>query len=123
VIEAYRTIRIPIELQDGLEREIEVPFTVVLLLRVEETLQKASSGTWFRLRKSDQSIIEAFEDFCRPYFSADFDFSQVQPTFCALFFSNVRKELLRSIDDCMTSMKSTVEPGEPTEEKTRTDGQ
>lgn len=111
MLSPYRTIAIDVE---GIGT-VEVPFTVELLHRVEDTLQKTEGRVWFILRRSDKSILQVFEEFCRPYL--DIDFSKVQPTFCALFFSSVRSELVRSINDCMNSMTSTNEPDEPTVEK------
>jgi hypothetical protein len=119
---AFRFITIPIDesREPGVEAHslVTIPFNVELLQRVEETIQKTEGRTWFRLKRSDKSIIEAFEDFCRPYLPAHFDFRQVQPTFCALFFSRVRSALLRSIEDCVTSMRSTTTPPDATDAKT-----
>ena len=108
-IQAFRTIEIPLDLGDGEMLYIKVPFTVDLLRQVEETLMKANTRVWFRLNKRDQSTIDAFEEFCRPYFPKEFDFSQKQPTLSAVFFSRVRDELTLSIDGCMASAKPTDE--------------
>lgn len=107
MLHAYRTIEVPVEMQNGSTLEIRVPFTVELLHKVEETLKRAEDRVWFVIRKSDKSVIEAYEEFCRPYFPADFDWSQVDPTFAAVFFSHVRDELMRSIESCMTPPSDT----------------
>lgn len=120
MLHAFRTIEIPVEMQDR-TLSIRVPFTVELLQRVEETLWDASQRHWFRLSRKEQSIIRAFEDFCRPYLPADFDFSQADPTFCAVFFSHVRDVLKRSIDDCMNSTVPTTGSDAPTGESPPTD--
>lgn len=109
MLQAFRTIDIGVELKDGQTVTISVPFTVELLERVEETIWKASERPWYRLRPKDESVVRAFEEFCKPYLPQDFPYQKAQPTFCALFFSGVRDELNRSIADCMKSTTSTGE--------------
>lgn len=121
MLHPYRTIEIELEGKEGSPVEIRVPFTVELLHKVEETLGRTVGRKWFVLRRSDKSLIEAYEDFCRPYFPEHFDWSQVDPTFAALFFSNVKDTLLHSIDACERSMLPTETPTEPTAEKETTD--
>jgi hypothetical protein len=116
MIQAFKTVKIPIQIGEE-EREIEVPFTVELLRRVEDTIRDATGKRWFVLSKSEKSIVEAFEKFCKPYFPADFDFTQVQPTFCGLFFWHVRSALERSINEWEDCMTSTAESGDLTEAK------
>lgn len=108
MLQAFRMIEIPVELQGGQAVTVTVPFTVELLERVEETIWKASERSWYRLRPKDESVVRAFEEFCRPYLPQDFPYKLAQPTFCALFFSRVRDELNRSIADCMKSTTSTA---------------
>lgn len=97
MLEAYKTITVPISVAEE-EFEIQVPFTVELLRRVEDTAREISERHWFVLKKSDKSIVESFTNFCRPYFPEDFDFDKVQPTFTAFFFQRVRNELHSSIE-------------------------
>jgi hypothetical protein len=106
-VSAYRTITIPVDLGEEM-RDIVIPFTVELMERVEETLQKTAvwEFRWFRIRKGDHTVREAYEEFCRPYLTG-IDLMKVQPTFCALFFSRVRAELLRSIGELVTSTTPT----------------
>lgn len=106
-LSAYREIVIPVDFGKG-EEEIRVPFTVELLKRVEDTLLMAQdvNFAWFRIRKSDKTVLAIYEAFCKPYIPA-IDFSKLQPTFCSLFFSAVRRELLRSIDESQKSLVST----------------
>lgn len=122
MIEAYRTIEIEVEGKDGSISEIHVPFTVELLHKVEATLKKTTGRVWFVFERSEKSIIEAYEEFCRPYFPEDFDWLHVQPTFAALFFSHVKNALLRSINDCITSTEPTETPTTPTETSRTKDG-
>jgi hypothetical protein len=122
VIEAYRTIEIEVERNDGSIMEVKVPFTVELLHKVEETLKRTTGRVWFVFERSDKSIIEAYEEFCRPHFTEDIDWSQVQPTFAALFFSNVKDALLNSINAYTASTQLTETPPEPMGEGTTTDG-
>lgn len=119
MLEAFRTIEIPVDIQDKY-LEIRVPFDVDLLHKVEDTLKKTTGKTWFVFERSDKSIIETYEEFCRPYFPADFDWSKVQPTFAAFFFRYVKEALVDSIKDCERSMMPTETPTQPTEEKTMT---
>ena len=119
MLQTFRTFTIDIDSGDEIT-QVNIPFDVALLVRVEETLQKlAEPGwNWFRLKRSDKSILRVYEEFCRPFMPAKFDFAKVQPTFCALFFSRVRAELRRSINECIDFMNSTGTPHEPTEERT-----
>ncbi len=120
-LSAFRTIEIPVELENGAIQEVRVPFTVELLFRAEETIQKAAQRKWWRLKPKEESIVLAFVEFCQAYMPAGFDYSRVDPTFPALFFSRVRDELNRSIDNCMNSMTSTPAPSEPTVVKVKTE--
>jgi hypothetical protein len=90
--------------------EVTVPLTVELLERAEETVQKCEDWgwVWFRMKKSEKTIIKAYEDFCRPYLPASLDLKKVQPNCCALFFSRVREE---SIDSMKKSTGSTASTG------------
>lgn len=108
-LSAFREIIIPVDLGEEI-KEIRVPFTVDLLTRVENTLLMAQDADfkWFRLRKSDKTVLAAYIAFCEPYFPQGFDFIGTQPTFAALFFSAVKRELLSSIDEFEKSMSSTV---------------
>lgn len=108
-LHAFRTIEIPIEMNDGAVREIRVPFTLDLMERAEETIIKASERSWWRIRPSDKTVREAFMEFCSLYLPENFDYKNADPTFPALFFSRVRDELNRSIENCMASTKSTDE--------------
>lgn len=121
MIEAYRTIEIQVEKKDRSILEVRVPFTVDLLHKVEETLKRTTGRVWFVFERSDKSIIEAYEEFCRPYFPDNFDWSEVQPTFAALFFSHVKEELVNSINACNASTQLTETQPEPTEERTTKD--
>lgn len=106
-IAAYRTISVPVDL-GGQTRDVRIAFDVALMERVEETLQKTADYDfrWFRVAKGQRTVREAYEEFCRPYL-AGVDLTKVQPTFCALFFSRVREELLRSIEGFVRSTTST----------------
>lgn len=113
-MKAYRSIEIYI---DDLEQVIEVPFTVELMRRVEEVNEKLQKAEWFVMGWRAKRITDAFEDFAKPYFPKDFDFSKTQPTFTAFFFKNVRDQLHDSIRKWADSMKSTDVFEEPTEDK------
>ncbi|HEV7282296.1 MAG TPA: hypothetical protein VGN57_18990 [Pirellulaceae bacterium] len=119
MLHAFRTIEIPLELKDGVV-QVRVPFTVALLQQVEETLMRCAElqWAWFRVRRSDKTVLHAYQDFCRPYFPADFDYEQADPTLFALFFSHVRAEFLRSINACNSSTSSTEMSDLSTEERT-----
>lgn len=121
MLQAYRTITVDVDLGNE-KKTIEVPFTVELLARVEETLHRATGKTWFRLHKSEKSVIEAFNWFAEPYLGG-IDLSKVQPNFAPLFFSNVKNELLNSVNKCDELVFSMGESSEPTEETNQEEGQ
>lgn len=108
-LSAFREIVIPVDVGDRIE-EIKVPFTVGLLTRVENTLLLCQDVgfKWFRLKRSDKTVLAAYTAFCAPFFPDDFDFTKVQPTFAALFFSGVKRELVNSIAELEKSMTSTA---------------
>jgi hypothetical protein len=118
MIQAFRSIRIPIAMKDGKQIEVNIPFDLSLLKSVEETLQNSEGKGWFRIRRKDHSILEDFQVFCAKYLPKDFPYEQADPTFCAVFFSHVRNELRRSILNCIRQMNSTEESEKPTEDTT-----
>lgn len=106
MIQAFREIEIPVQLKDR-QITVTVPFTVELMERVEQTIEKASKRTWFRTKAGDNTIVQAFQDFCKPYLPHDFDYSKADPTFFGVFFSRVRGELNHSIEKCLQSEELT----------------
>ena len=116
MLQVYRTITVDIDL-GGKPLTVEIPFTVELLRRVEETIHQCEGRVWFRASAREKSILEAFEKFAREFLPG-IDLSQAQPDFSALFFSRVRDELMTSIGQCIASMRSTAKPPEPTAERT-----
>lgn len=109
MIQAFRTIDVPIEMQEGEIRMISVPLDVELMERIEETTFKAQEKPWWRVRPSDETIRDAFLEFCKPYLPEDFPYQKAQPTFPALFFSHCRTALNDSINNCMKPPSSTEE--------------
>lgn len=105
---AFREIKIHVDLGGDEIRELKIPLNVELLERVEEALWKCDDWgwKWLRLKKSDKTIIRAYEDFCRPYFP-NLDFKKVAPDFCMLFFSRVREELVACMTKSAGFMTST----------------
>ena len=114
MIEAYKTITVEVDV-NGRPHAFEVPFTVELLERVEETIQRTAGRQWFRLSPKEKSIIEAFDWFAAPYVDG-LDLKQVHPTFTALFFSSVKSELVSSINAFEKLIISTEESTAPTAE-------
>lgn len=108
-IQAYRTLTIPVDTGDKI-RDIPVPFTMELLERFEETIQKCSDygWGWLRVKKADKSIITAYAEFCKPYIG-DLDLQKMQPNFAQLFFSRVRNELVDSMRKSQGLTDSTAE--------------
>ncbi|WP_146118961.1 hypothetical protein [Blastopirellula marina] len=120
MIEAYKNLRIEIDLGDRQE-EIEVPFTVGLMEKVQETAEKATKKNWLDIW--GKNVVDTFREFCTPYLPTDFDHDRAQPGFYALFFSSVRKAMIASFAECTNSMLSTEESTEPTEEKAAEDSE
>lgn len=113
VLDAYKTISIEINLDDRQE-EIEIPFTVGLLEKVQYTAEKATKSQWFALWET--KLVDVFREFCEPFLPADFDHDRAHPGFYALFFSSVRNAMIDSLADCTNSMLSTATSTKPTEE-------
>ena len=106
----------------GQVRAIRVPFDVELLQKYEEVLFRTQGRKWliFRAKASDQTILHEVAEFCRPYLPDDLDMQKLSPEFCALFFSRVRDELLRSLDDSALFKTSTAGSPERTASETTT---
>ncbi|QDT46163.1 hypothetical protein Pan258_01800 [Symmachiella dynata] len=119
MLEAFRNIEIPVQLKDRTET-IQIPFTVELLHRVEETIERSKGASWLRLFKNEKSLVEAFDWFAGEYLPADLDLSKVHPTFTALFFSSVRSELISSFNTYEKLMNSMGESTEPIAENEAT---
>jgi len=114
-LSAFKSITIPVDLGTDVV-EIKVPFTVELLEKVEDCLF-AVQGVglrWFRMKPSDKTVRDAYESFCKPFLPETLDLQKAQPTFCALFFSAVKNELLNSIHECESLMTFTIKPSKPT---------
>lgn len=112
VIEAYRSISVPVKVGEDV-LELEVPFTVELVHRLEESIQQTKGATWLRFGKREKSLIEVFDAFIKPYLPEDIDLSKVHPTFSGLFFSHVREELMSSIRELESYTGTTEKPTEP----------
>jgi len=119
-LQAFRSIVVPVDIR-GKVTEYRVPFDVELMERVEQAIiEIADEGKpwrWLRVSKRDRNVREVFEEFCKPYLG-DIDYKKLDPSFCPLFFSHVRRELMRSSAACDASMTSTGGPQEPTDERT-----
>jgi len=116
VIEAYRAITVPIKLGDDVI-ELNIPFTVELVHRLEDTIIETKGASWLRFGKREKSLIEVFDRFVAPYLTEDIDLTLVHPTFSGLFFSTVRDELMRSIKELENSTSSTEMPTKAMEGK------
>jgi hypothetical protein len=120
MIAAYRTIEVPVELEDRIV-DIKVPLTIDLLQHLEQTIEEAGKyqgwfriGQWFKRR----GMIDVFKDFADPYLPPEIVKSKVQPAFYSIFFSLVRKALVSSLNESILSTTSTDESPPPTAEKT-----
>lgn len=118
MIQAFREIRLPVDLR-GEKQEFVLPFDMILLERVEDTLIKceAAKWNWFR-QKREKTVRDAYREFCEHYLPDDFPYDLADPTFCAVFFTHAKNELADSIVQFEKMVSSTQESEEPTDPKT-----
>ena len=92
---------------------VEVPYTLELLDRYNDTLKELFQASWFPIGKQKR-ITQVFIEFAKPYFPKDFNWQESNPLTGAFFFQRVKEELQSSIENWQKSMNYTDESTEAT---------